>query len=561
MLRSSKHLKEPKKATSEPQSLWQQIRDSFQALLNRVVTIRLDTLNTRFMILFVVMSGIIITTMGNFVFETYRLYVQSSTDDVLRLTSQLILNSPPETISSPSTQRALEDNEGAHTKTTFISDKAQWIEGMMADQSVQIWVYERLNSNLHPVPTLANKTKASPHVSDALIWAHNRFKPSAMALSAKFDELKPFNAQTIRLQNQSFRVLVLPEMSHSHQTWVAALPLKRINAVRASFLGTLQWVVISILVGTCLLVFWVTQTITRPVRRLIDQIHATHFDNPDVALIEQNGVSEVHQLVEAFNLMIQRIRTEQQELQQFVVALTHDLKVPLLAEMQAFDYWRRGIYGPVQSEQYTVLDALQQANRSALDLMTNLLDLHRFERGQVHWNEEPIAVQPLFEELLKEITPAAQGKRITLTSECENVQVLADSPALRRVFYNLLVNALAYTPRGGTIACSGIAHPTHQQVQQSNFEHSSIVGTKPFQSNYALIQVEDSGIGFAPMTLEEVFTTVPRSQKRTPLSSSLGLYNCYQTITGLGGHIWLESTEGQGTLVKILLPRVDKDSL
>jgi signal transduction histidine kinase len=484
------------------------------------------------MVLFVVITGIMITALANFVFQTYHLYFQSATDDVLQVASQLLQNTPNQ-FQPPGAQAG-------------VSAKVRWVESVVAQQPVQVWAYQ-------PVVSKHGVVKAQ---APLLVTAQNRFKPAAMVLGPQLSKLKPWVPQTIRLMQQNYRVLVVPADAPEPCTWVAVLPLATMESVRDQFLGTLQWVVIGLLVSTCVLVMLVTQSITRPIRHLIGQIHATHFDSPDNEPIELKGVSEVHHLADAFNQMIGRIRGEQNEIQQFVIALTHDLKVPLLAEKQAFDYWRRGIYGPVQAEQYTVLEALQQANRSALDLITNLLDLHRFERGHTHFDPHPLAVQPMFEQLLQEISPAAHGKRITLKSEADTAMVVADSPSMRRVLYNLLVNALAHTQRGGTITCRFIAHPS-RELLQSGFAYSSLPGPRPFSHAQALIQVEDSGIGFSAEALSEVFAKVPRHQKRTPLSTGLGLYSCYQTVQAQGGHIWIESTEGEGTLVQILLPRAD----
>ena len=99
---------------------------------------------------------------------------------------------------------------------------------------------------------------------------------------------------------------------------------------------------------------------------------------------------------------------------------------------------------------------------------------------------------------------------------------------------NLLANALAYTPEGGTVAVS--ARATGQEV---------------------VVSVKDSGVGIPAEDLPHVFERFCRSDKsrtRSPGGSGLGLAIVKQLVEAHGGRVWAESTPGAGSVIGFTLP-------
>jgi signal transduction histidine kinase len=118
------------------------------------------------------------------------------------------------------------------------------------------------------------------------------------------------------------------------------------------------------------------------------------------------------------------------------------------------------------------------------------------------------------------------------------VPIQGDGARLRQVFYNLLDNAIKYTPEGGAI-----------EVR---------VGT---EDQIAVVTVRDTGIGIPPEHLPRVFDRfyrVDKARSRAEGGTGLGLSIAKTIVVAHGGHIELTSTPAQGTLCTVRLPAVAK---
>jgi signal transduction histidine kinase len=151
----------------------------------------------------------------------------------------------------------------------------------------------------------------------------------------------------------------------------------------------------------------------------------------------------------------------------------------------------------------------------------------------VEWRAIP--VDELLEDLIDFLSPQAQAKKITLKLNlAEEVFVKGDSAQLKRLFSNLLENALQYTPPGGTVTVSTAS-----------------------QDKFTAIGVEDTGIGIAPEHVPLVFYRFWRADKarshRTE-GSGLGLAIAQAIAQRHGGEIALSSQVGVGSCFEVRLP-------
>lgn len=131
-------------------------------------------------------------------------------------------------------------------------------------------------------------------------------------------------------------------------------------------------------------------------------------------------------------------------------------------------------------------------------------------------------------------------------------RVLGDPTALHQVFMNLAVNAAQAMPGGGRLAME--AEPLYVSDSRAR--------AHPYlqEGHYVLVSVRDTGVGIDPeiqsRVLEPFFTTKPPGQ-----GSGLGLAIVHGIVRELGGAVELESTPGEGTTVRVILPSVDLNGL
>jgi signal transduction histidine kinase len=134
--------------------------------------------------------------------------------------------------------------------------------------------------------------------------------------------------------------------------------------------------------------------------------------------------------------------------------------------------------------------------------------------------------------------------------------VFADRLEIKRVLHNLMSNAIINNPIHGSIQCR-ITNAKHygsntiykvSSFQYTTLKHPLNLGDR------LLVLIQDSGIGFSNDDLSSLFKQFAASKGRNPMSIGLGLYNCYQVLQAHNSILWVESTEGEGSLVSFALP-------
>lgn len=343
---------------------------------------------------------------------------------------------------------------------------------------------------------------------------------------------------------------------------VHVLPLTKQQMLLSNYYLGIYIISVLSLLFSVLLAMLAGRTITQPLLTLIRQVNTLSRSNVMTDEVAVRGVHEINQLSEAFNRMIKRLQQEHKIKDEFVATLTHDLKVPLIAEKQTLAYYQQEAYGPLTPDQQEVMEVLQSSNRSCLSLVNGLLEVYRYESGEVALVHENFNLVRLMNETAGELHSLAQEKSISVTlefdvdAEGDEPLVYADRLEIKRVLHNLLSNAIINTPPHGKINCriTNMRHYGSELVYKvSNFQSTTLKAPVKLDERLLVI-IQDSGIGFSNEDLPNLFKQFAASKGRNPMSIGLGLYNCYQVISAHNGVLWVESTEGEGTTVSFVLP-------
>lgn len=232
-------------------------------------------------------------------------------------------------------------------------------------------------------------------------------------------------------------------------------------------------------------------------------------------------------LVAMFSNATDRVLLQQQR-EDFVATLTHDLKTPVSATNRAVKFLLEGDFGSINSEQREVLETILQSNTSLYSLVQTLLDVYRFDSGLRELSLRKCNLGAVIQQLVSEIRPLAEEKNVVLEVMLpdEQVEVACDEPEIRRVLQNLIDNSLKFTPAGG-----------HIRVKMHRKEERTVVS------------VEDTGRGIPAENMPKVFQRFWQagSTGRHYASTGLGLYLCRRIIEAHGGKIWCSSVPGQGS--------------
>ncbi|HYD05909.1 MAG TPA: ATP-binding protein, partial [Reyranella sp.] len=222
---------------------------------------------------------------------------------------------------------------------------------------------------------------------------------------------------------------------------------------------------------------------------------------------------------------------------EFLTTLSHELRTPLNAILG----WSRilNVSGdPAKMAQG--LEIITRNARTQAQIIDDLLDMSRIMAGKIQLELQPLDVARVVELAAETVRPTAETKGVTLHLDLpsEPGRVSADPARLQQVFWNVLSNAVKFTPAGGRIDVR--------------------VGR---QGSFAEVSVTDTGEGIAPEFLPHVFDRfrqLDSSTTRRHGGLGLGLSIARQLIEGHGGVIRAASQgSGKGSRFTVLLPFVD----
>lgn len=239
-------------------------------------------------------------------------------------------------------------------------------------------------------------------------------------------------------------------------------------------------------------------------------------------------------LVAMFSNATDRVQLQQQR-EDFVATLTHDLKTPVSATNRAVKLLLDGDFGDLNAEQREILSTLLQSNTTLYSLVQTLLDVYRFDSGVKEMQMMPCDLSSLVAQFVTEVMPLAQERKIELFTVLPDTtrEIPCDREEIRRVVQNLIDNSLKFTPSGGKI-----------KVELSQ------------NADTTILTVSDTGRGIPPENMAKLFQRFWQagSSGRYYASTGLGLYLSRKIVEGHGGQIWCESQVGKGSQFTVELP-------
>lgn len=221
--------------------------------------------------------------------------------------------------------------------------------------------------------------------------------------------------------------------------------------------------------------------------------------------------------------------------EQFIAALTHDLKNPLIAANRILTVLLNGKGGKLSAEQYRLLKLVTDSNHELLEMVHSLLDVYRYEAQEFVFSMKPVNVDSIAQACVEQFSELAASRGVEIVyQDCKNCRhIQGDSVAIRRLISNLLGNAIAHSHDGGRIN----------------------IALRP-QPDSLVLTVADTGTGISQADQKYLFKKYANMGQRRTLSVSigLGLYLCAQIVKAHNGEIACASELGHGTTFTVCLP-------
>jgi two-component system, sensor histidine kinase len=303
---------------------------------------------------------------------------------------------------------------------------------------------------------------------------------------------------------------------------------------------------------------WLAARVTKPVNRLSLAMREVARSGDFAQQVERGEDDEFGRLTDSFNALLAQLHRRDLDLRaamdelvgardaaqaanilksQFLANMSHEIRTPLNGVLAMAQIMAMGELSEVQRER---LDVISRSGEALLAVLNDILDLSKIEAGRMELEISALEARDLARQVESTHAELAQKKGLTFTvALADNAAGLrrGDCPRLLQVLNNLVANAMKFTESGEVEVC--------------------IEGEGPDGVDGLRMTVRDTGIGVAadklPLLFQK-FSQLDASTTRRFGGTGLGLAICRELTHLMGGRIWAESTEGEGSTFHVSVP-------
>ena len=231
----------------------------------------------------------------------------------------------------------------------------------------------------------------------------------------------------------------------------------------------------------------------------------------------------------------ERLRELDRLKDEFIALVSHELRTPLTSIHGYLELVLDGGAGELGPEQQQFLSVVERNTKRLMQLVGDLLFMAQVEAGKLALDLEEVDLKEVLAECLEAAKPVADDRQVHLISDlAETPSMLGDRSRLAQVLDNLISNALKFTPASGRVSI---------RVSRTGRD--------------AVVEVADTGVGIPADEQDRLFERFFRSSNATEQAipgTGLGLTIAKTIVERHEGSIEIESAEGTGTTVRVLLP-------
>lgn len=238
------------------------------------------------------------------------------------------------------------------------------------------------------------------------------------------------------------------------------------------------------------------------------------------------------------NLSLEEILKQEKQLQlfkeEFAATLTHDMKVPVIAELNSLNYLLDGRFGELNEKQTEILKLMKSSNQELKELIENMLETYRIEQKSITLNIQRNNLNSFLNKVVNEMQPIALSTAHTISTNMEQTKDFEfdfDEFQLKRVIKNIIQNAISFSPNNSEI-----------KVHTELFE------------NKIKINITNNGSNIFQEDLELIFQKYYSGHSKfRKAGTGLGLYLSQQIMIAHNGNITVESSKNNLTTFTLTL--------
>lgn len=289
--------------------------------------------------------------------------------------------------------------------------------------------------------------------------------------------------------------------------------------------------------------YWISKRLTAPLRRLIPAIDRLGQGEYGIQA-PVSSKDEYGKVAAAFNKMSAQIERSEHVRRSLAADVAHELRTPLTIVQGKLDLLQQDGQAVPPEKLLPLQDELIRITR----LVDDLHQLSLAEAGKLSFEFKRTDMPSLMERLVERVSPGAEDKEIAvhLSYLSTHTHIVLDPNRMTQAFLNLLVNAIRYTPVGGTVAVT---------VEDENWNEAGTINAA--EQGALRISISDNGPGIAGEHLPYIFNRFYRTDEARARNSGgmgLGLAIAKEFVSIHNGSLHVESIPGQGTTFIVRLP-------
>ncbi|MBE9536727.1 MAG: response regulator [Proteobacteria bacterium] len=236
----------------------------------------------------------------------------------------------------------------------------------------------------------------------------------------------------------------------------------------------------------------------------------------------------------------------------FIANASHELRTPLNSIIGFSDLLKEKIFGDLNEDQEKYVKNIHTSGNHLLHLVNNILDLAKIEAGKAELDMEGLSITHIIDEVETVLKALSDRKEIELLNEIpKDLNIYADRIKVKQIFYNLISNAIKFTPEGGKVG-----------VRIDEINEGETSEWAPHGHDFIKISVWDTGIGIPHEDLSKIFEEFEQvDTSKSTEGTGLGLSLTKKLIELHGGHIDVASALEEGSVFSLYIPVLSAEEI
>ncbi len=488
----------------------------------------LRSFRSRMIFSYTLVLSAVLTVFGFIVFEHFKMRLNRNVEELLLARADGVFDSFvyfwEKERSDPAGPRAGLEALNRLEPDQFAAVAQSWAARKSKDPllfGIVVSIFDRTGREVASSKTMGAEAAMPPGTLDALLLGSNR--------------LYDIETEMVPGRPAPFRALFFPAIINEKVNCLIRImtPLGPIYSTLRSLRFILfVFLPVGILLSGAAAGFLTGLTL-RPVGRITDTARLIGVEDLKTRITLPEGRDEIRRLAETFNDMLDRLEKSFTSQREFIENLSHEIKTPLAILKGELEVTLKRIRSSREYED--VLGSSLEETDRIIRIVDDLLMLARYDSNTMVLENASFELPGLVREAAAELDVLAEQKKIDIRFvESGRPAVQGDRPKLKRVFLDLLDNAVKFTPEGGRIEAE--------------------VG---LNDGWASVRITDSGIGMPEELTARIFDRFYRAGRSGDIpGSGLGLAIVKSIVEAHKGRIEVRSAPGEGSVFTVFLPAV-----